>query len=303
MRAPSSATVMSVGTVATRSPEGSASAATTSSWAAVRAPSTTLAPSPTQRHATSRPRPVPTPVTTMVLSSNRPPMASPLCCSERPYCPDPPRRAPVGSRDVPRYAAAMGVKVAVVGGGSTYAPELAEGFCDHEDRLVVDDLVLLDPDTERLGVVGGLCRRILDRRGWGGTLRTTADRDAALEGADFVVVQLRVGERPAGCRDETLPPGYGCLGQETTGAGGLAKALRTVPVVLEIAEETAARRHPGHGWWTSPTLWGSSARPSSTRATGHSACATWPSPCSAGSAITCGSTPTRSSSNTSASTT
>ena len=138
----------------------------------------------------------------------------------------------------------MGVKVAVVGGGSTYAPELAEGFCDHEDRLVVDDLVLLDPDTERLGVVGGLCRRILDRRGWGGTLRTTADRDAALEGADFVVVQLRVGGQATRLRDETLP-GYGCLGQETTGAGGLAKALRTVPVVLEIAEETAARAAPG----------------------------------------------------------
>ncbi len=148
---------------------------------------------------------------------------------------------PTGSR----YARPVGVKVAVAGGGSTYTPELVEGFCDHQDRLVVDELVLLDPDTERLEVVGGLCGRILARRGWAGTLRTTGDRDAALEGADFVVVQLRVGGQTARLGDETLPPGYGCLGQETTGAGGLAKALRTVPTVLELAEETAERGAPG----------------------------------------------------------
>jgi 6-phospho-beta-glucosidase len=139
----------------------------------------------------------------------------------------------------------VGIKVAVVGGGSTYTPELVDGLCDHEDRMVVDDLVLLDPDEQRRQAVGGLSERILRARGWGGTFSTTADRHAALEGADFVVVQLRIGGQAARHVDETLPVGYGCLGQETTGAGGLAKALRTVPVVLELAEETAARANPG----------------------------------------------------------
>jgi len=132
-----------------------------------------------------------------------------------------------------------------VGGGSTYTPELVEGLCDHEDRMVVDDLVLLDPSEERREIVGGLSERILRQRGWGGSFSTTPDRHAALEGADFVVVQLRIGGQAARHVDETLPVGYGCLGQETTGAGGFAKALRTVPVVLELAEETARRGNPG----------------------------------------------------------
>ena len=139
----------------------------------------------------------------------------------------------------------MGIKVAVEGGGSTYTPELVEGLCDHEDRMVVDDLVLLDPSEERRVVVGDLCERILRTRGWSGSFSTTDDRHAALEGADFVVVQLRIGGQAARHVDETLPVGFGCLGQETTGAGGLAKALRTVPTVLELAEETAQRGNPG----------------------------------------------------------
>jgi 6-phospho-beta-glucosidase len=139
----------------------------------------------------------------------------------------------------------VGIKVAVVGGGSTYTPELVDGLCDHEDRMVVDDLVLLDPSEERREAVGGLSERILRHRGWGGRFSTTADRHEALEGADFVVVQLRIGGQAARHVDETLPVGYGCLGQETTGVGGLAKALRTVPVVLELAEETAKRGNPG----------------------------------------------------------
>ena len=139
----------------------------------------------------------------------------------------------------------VGIKVAVVGGGSTYTPELVDGLCDHEDRMVVDDLVLLDPSALRREVVGGLSERILRTRGWHGTFSTTDDPHAALEGADFVVVQLRIGGQAARHVDETLPVGYGCLGQETTGAGGLAKALRTVPVVLELAEEMAARSNPG----------------------------------------------------------
>jgi len=135
--------------------------------------------------------------------------------------------------------------VAVVGGGSTYTPELVDGLCDLEDRMVVDDLVLLDPSDVRRDVVGGLSERILRARGWGGTFSTTADPHAALEGADFVVVQLRIGGQAARHVDETLPVGYGCLGQETVGAGGFAKALRTVPVVLGLAEEMAARANPG----------------------------------------------------------
>ena len=139
----------------------------------------------------------------------------------------------------------MGTKVVVVGGGSTYTPELVDGLCDVEERMVVDDLVLLDPSEERRQVVGGLSERILRTRGWQGTFATTADPHEALEGADFVVVQLRIGGQAARHVDETLPVGYGCLGQETTGAGGLAKALRTVPIVLELAEEMAARANPG----------------------------------------------------------
>ena len=139
----------------------------------------------------------------------------------------------------------MGAKVAVVGGGSTYTPELVDSLWAHQDRLVVDELVLLDPDRERLDAVGGLAERILRRRGWEGTLVATDDRHRAIDGADFVIIQLRVGGQAARHTDETVPVGYGCLGQETTGPGGLAKALRTVPVVLEIAEETAARAAPG----------------------------------------------------------
>jgi 6-phospho-beta-glucosidase len=139
----------------------------------------------------------------------------------------------------------VGVKVAVVGGGSTYTPELVDSLWAHQDRLVVDELVLLDPDRERLDAVGGLAERILRRRGWAGTLVATDDRHRAIDGADFVIIQLRVGGQAARHTDETVPVGYGCLGQETTGPGGLAKALRTVPVVLEIAEETAARAAPG----------------------------------------------------------
>ncbi len=135
--------------------------------------------------------------------------------------------------------------MAVVGGGSTYTPELVDSLCAHEDRLVVDELVLLDPDAERLAAVAGLAGRILRRRGWAGKLVTTADRSQAIDGADFVVVQLRVGGQAARHTDETLPVGFGCLGQETTGPGGLAKALRTVPLVLEIAEETAGRGAAG----------------------------------------------------------
>jgi 6-phospho-beta-glucosidase len=149
----------------------------------------------------------------------------------------------------------MGVKVAVVGGGSTYTPELVEGFVTRGDRLPVDQLVLLDIDAQRLEIVGGLADRMMRRAGWSGELRLTDDRDEALEGADFVIVQLRVGGQAARLLDETIPPRFGCIGQETTGPGGFAKALRTVPVVLELAETTASRAVSG-AWFvdfTNPT--------------------------------------------------
>jgi 6-phospho-beta-glucosidase len=152
-------------------------------------------------------------------------------------------------------ARTMGVKVAVVGGGSTYTPELVEGFVTRGDRLPVDELVLLDIDPERLSVVGALAERMMRRVGWNGTLTLTGDRNEAIEGADFVIVQLRVGGNQARFLDETIPPTFGCIGQETTGPGGFAKALRTVPVVMELAELTAERGAPG-AWFvdfTNPT--------------------------------------------------
>jgi 6-phospho-beta-glucosidase len=139
----------------------------------------------------------------------------------------------------------MGVKIAVVGAGSTYTPELVDGLATRADRLPVDELALLDIDGPRLEVVAGLAGRMLRRRGWTGRLTTTQDRDAALDGADFVVIQLRVGGQAARLVDETLPLRFGCIGQETTGPGGFAKALRTVPLVLEIAETAARRSAPG----------------------------------------------------------
>jgi 6-phospho-beta-glucosidase len=139
----------------------------------------------------------------------------------------------------------MGVKIAVVGGGSTYTPELIEGFANRPGRLPIDELVLLDVSAERLDVVGGLARRMLERLGWGGRLLTSLDREAAIDGADYVLIQLRVGGQAARLVDETLPRKFGTIGQETTGAGGFAKALRTVPIVLELAELTARRGAPG----------------------------------------------------------
>ncbi len=139
----------------------------------------------------------------------------------------------------------MGLRIAVVGAGSTYTPELVEGFARRTDRLLVDELVLLDPDLERLAPVAGLTERMLDRADVPTRLTVTDNRSAALDGADFVIVQLRIGGQAARHVDETLPHRFGVLGQETTGPGGFAKALRTVPVVLDVAEEVARRAAPG----------------------------------------------------------
>ena len=133
------------------------------------------------------------------------------------------------------------MKITVVGAGSTYTPELVSGL----SRLDVSELALHDIDADRLDVVGSLAARMLARQGFTGGLTTTGDLDRALEGADFVLIQIRVGGQAARLTDETVPLACGCIGQETTGAGGFAKALRTVPVVLEIAARARERAAPG----------------------------------------------------------
>ncbi|MFD8647795.1 6-phospho-beta-glucosidase [Streptomyces mirabilis] len=138
------------------------------------------------------------------------------------------------------------MKLTVVGGGSTYTPELIDGFARLRDTLPVEELVLVDPAADRLELVGGLARRIFAKQEHPGRIVTTSDLDKGVEGADAVLLQLRVGGQAAREQDETWPLECGCIGQETTGAGGLAKALRTVPVVLDIAERV--RR-------TNPAAW------------------------------------------------
>ncbi|MFI6434742.1 6-phospho-beta-glucosidase [Streptomyces sp. NPDC050759] len=138
------------------------------------------------------------------------------------------------------------MKLTVVGGGSTYTPELIDGFARLRDTLPVEELVLVDPAAERLELVGGLARRIFAKQGHDGRIVTTSDLDAGVDGADAVLLQLRVGGQAAREQDETWPLECGCVGQETTGAGGLAKALRTVPVVLDIAERV--RRTNPDAW-------------------------------------------------------
>jgi 6-phospho-beta-glucosidase len=137
------------------------------------------------------------------------------------------------------------MKLTVIGGGSTYTPELADGI----GRLAkgVTELVLADPDASRLAAVGPVSERIMRAQGHPATVRWTTDLDEALDGAGAVLIQLRIGGQAARDRDETWPLDYGRIGQETTGAGGFAKALRTVPVVLDVAER--ARRLAAPGAW------------------------------------------------------
>ncbi len=133
------------------------------------------------------------------------------------------------------------MKIAVIGGGSTYSPELVKGFIERAGSLGLGELCLMDSDAERLAIVGGLATRMVAaaRRGPGPgfELSLTGDRREALAGASYVITQIRVGRMAARRTDEYLGRRHALIGQETTGVGGMAKALRTIPVILEIADE------------------------------------------------------------------
>jgi 6-phospho-beta-glucosidase len=131
------------------------------------------------------------------------------------------------------------LKLAVIGGGSTYTPELIEGLL--QSGLAIRELVLVDIDPWKLSIVGGLAQRMSAAAGCAMTVTLTTDRAPALDGADLVITQLRVGGLAARILDERIPLAYDLVGQETTGPGGFAKALRTIPVLLDLAQEMAAR--------------------------------------------------------------
>lgn len=128
------------------------------------------------------------------------------------------------------------LKATIIGAGSTYTPELIEGFITRQEELPFDNFTLMDIDEKRLEIVGNLAKRQLMSGGFRGEFTLTTDLDLALDGAAFVFGQVRVGKMAARIRDEKIPLKYGCLGQETTGAGGFMKALRTVPVIMDVAE-------------------------------------------------------------------
>ena len=137
------------------------------------------------------------------------------------------------------------MKLAIVGGGSTYTPELIDGFARLRAVLPLEEIHLVDPDEHRLALVAGMSRRMLAHAGHPARVVGSTDLVAGVAGADAVLIQLRVGGQDARHADETWPHETGCIGQETTGPGGLAKALRTVPVVLRIADVVRAHAKPG----------------------------------------------------------
>lgn len=136
------------------------------------------------------------------------------------------------------------LNIAVIGGGSTYTPELVEGFIRYFDEMPVAEIRLMDISEERLQVVGDLVQRMLAALPV--KLVRTTDRREAIEGADFVIAQMRIGGLAARALDEQIPLKYGILGQETTGPGGFAKALRTIPVMLEVARDV--ERYAPNAW-------------------------------------------------------
>lgn len=132
-----------------------------------------------------------------------------------------------------------GLKVVIIGGGSSYTPEIIEGFIKRNSELPVKEIQLVDIKTgeEKLNIVGNLAKRMVEKAGLNIKIELTLDRQNALKNADFVVTQFRVGGLEARAKDERFPLKYDVLGQETTGPGGFAKALRTIPVILDICKE------------------------------------------------------------------
>lgn len=129
------------------------------------------------------------------------------------------------------------MKIAVFGGGSTYTPELVSGFLARTDTLPLSELWLVDPDAARLEIVGGFAQRMVSAKGSPFKIVLSGDRRAAVEGAAAVTTQMRVGQMEARRGDEYLGRRHGLIGQETTGVGGMAKAMRTIPVILQIASD------------------------------------------------------------------
>lgn len=129
------------------------------------------------------------------------------------------------------------MKVAVIGGGSTYTPELVNGFLERLKTLPVSELCLMDIDADRLAVVGGFAQRMVKAKGNPFKVVLSRDQRAAVRGASYVTTQLRVGGMQARKADEYLGLRHGLVGQETTGVGGMAKALRTIPVILQVARD------------------------------------------------------------------
>src|SRR5512143_1247150 len=129
------------------------------------------------------------------------------------------------------------MKIAVIGGGSTYTPELVNGFLARVDTLPVKELWLMDIDKERLDVVGGFAQRMAKAKGKPFKVVLSMNQREAIADASYVITQLRVGMMPARRGDEYLGLRHGLIGQETTGIGGMAKALRTIPVILNVAKD------------------------------------------------------------------
>ncbi len=132
-----------------------------------------------------------------------------------------------------------GIKIVTIGGGSSYTPELVEGFIKRYDKLPVRELWLVDIEEgkQKLEIVGKLAKRMVENAGIPMKIYTTLNRREALKDADFVTTQLRVGLLDARIKDERIPLSHGMLGQETNGAGGLFKGMRTIPVILELCKD------------------------------------------------------------------
>ena len=134
---------------------------------------------------------------------------------------------------------AKGIKIVTIGGGSSYTPELIEGYIKRKDELPIEEIVLVDIEAgqEKLNIVGEMAKRMIKAAGLDWKVTLTLDRFNALKDADFVTTQFRVGLLDARVKDERIPLSHGILGQETNGAGGMLKAMRTIPVIGSIIED------------------------------------------------------------------